>query len=244
MATAEARQAELLNRAFMIGGARAGNNMASQNGLRAENFPNAKREGLASILDRNIRRGDVVKNREALGEGACTLKFFGEDGTEIKGSDASLNIHDIIFTADSSGSFRMVDEAYLQEKTRLEKQKRKYIDKVCDLMATDEVFIKTLGIDAKTFEEIASPGASGGPTFGMPKELQDADARPSICENYIGGSQLYMLAIAKQRFIIRKFMPILQSKAETNTGDLDAKDAFTSATNAAAAPMAGTSALP
>ncbi len=244
MATAEARQLELQSRAFMIGGARAGNNMASQNGLRAENFPNAKREGLASILDRSIRRGDVVKNREALGEGAVTMKFYDETGAAIEGPEASLNIHDIIFTADASGSFRLVDEAYLQEKTRLEKQKRKYIDKVCELMATDEVFIKTLGISAATFDEIARPGESGGLEFGMPMGLKEADARPSICENYVGGSQLYMLAIAKQRFIIRKFMPILQSKAETNTGDLDAKDAFTSATNADAAPMAGTSALP
>ncbi len=53
---------DLLNRkAFITGGARIGNKMSNQNALKASNHPNAKREGLSSILDRNIRRGDVVK---------------------------------------------------------------------------------------------------------------------------------------------------------------------------------------
>ena len=62
----------------------------------------------------------------------------------------------------------------------------------------------------------------------MPKDLAEADGRPSVCENFVGGSQLYLLSLAKQRFLIRKFMPILQKKSETHTCDLDATDAFES----------------
>ena len=46
----------LINRkAFITGGDRLNNNMSNQNALKAHNFPNAKREGLSSILDRNIK---------------------------------------------------------------------------------------------------------------------------------------------------------------------------------------------
>ena len=105
------------------------------------------------------------------------------------------------------------------------------------MMVTDEVFIKTLGISVDTFVAIAESG--GGIQIGVPSGLRNADARPSVMESYVGGSQLYMESLAKQRCMIRRFMPILQSKSETKTGALDEKDAFSSVTNAAAAPPAG-----
>ena len=227
MASAEARVAILKGVAFIGKTGRAGNPLATQTGLKSNNFPNAKRRGLASILDRGIRRGDAVKNKEAMGEGAVTMKFYDENGAAIIGEDASLNIHDIVFTAMADGGFRLIDEAYLDEQVRLEEQKRDYVDLVTSKMVTDEVFIKTLGITEAHFILIAEAGGVGGIELGMPESLQKADGRPSVMEAYVGGSQLYMESLAKQRFIVRKWMPILQKKSETHTGDLDAKDPFT-----------------
>ena len=127
----------------------------------------------------------------------------------------------------ADGGFRPIDEAYLDEQVRLEEQKRDYIDLVTSKMVTDEVFIKTLGISEEHFINIAMAGGKEGEGLGMPKDLVLADARPSVMEAYVGGSQLYMESLAKQRFMVRKFMPILQKKSETHTGDLDAKDPFT-----------------
>ena len=48
------------------------------------------------------------------------MKFYDETGAPITGEDASLNIHDIVFTAMADGGFRLIDEAYLDEQVRLE----------------------------------------------------------------------------------------------------------------------------
>ena len=228
----------LSKKAFgVVNGQRITNNMSNQNALKASNHPNAKREGLSSILDRNIRRGDVQKNREALGEGAVTMRFYDETNALISGEQASLRLHDVVFTADSEGNFRLVDEGYLEEKVKEEEQKRDYIDKVTKMMVTDEVFIKTLGIPEALFNAIAE--SEGGEQIGIPDGLRGSDARPSVMESYVGGSQLYMMSLAKQRCMVRRFMPILQTKSETKTGALDAKDSFGSVTNAGAALPAG-----
>ncbi len=105
----EARKAALGGVAFLKSGTRSVNPLAAQTGLKSSNFPNAKRRGLSSILDRGIRRGDAVKNKEAMGEGAVTMKFYDETGAPIVGEDASLNIHDIVFTAMGDGGFRLID---------------------------------------------------------------------------------------------------------------------------------------
>ena len=92
-----ARKAALTGIAFIEKGVRSANPLASQTGL------NAKRRGLASILDRGIRRGDAIKNKEAMGEGAVTMKFYDDNGAEIAGPEASICLHDVVFTADVNG---------------------------------------------------------------------------------------------------------------------------------------------
>ena len=102
-------------------------------------------------------------------------------------------------------------------------------------MITDEIFMKTLGFPntvtgEQAFRSLLQSG--GGADINLPDELTKADGLPSVMESYVPGSQLYMLGLAKQRGVIRKFMPILQKKSETKTGELDAKDAFQPASNA------------
>jgi len=206
------------------------NKMYDQNGLKSSNYPNAKRSGIASILDRNIRRGDFVKNRDALGEGAVSMIFFDENGEAITGPEASLSLHDVTFTADKAGRFRLVDEGFLLEKENEEKQKRAYIDMMTDRCVTDLIMVKMLGISEADFETITKSG--GGEEVGVPSGLRESNARPSVLESYVPASQLYMESLAKQRAIIRHFMPILQKKSESGTGNLDAKDSFVSKTNA------------
>ena len=212
---------------------RSQNKLYNQNGLKSSNYPNAKRDGIASILDRDIRRGDAIKNKEALGEGAVSMVFFDEKGDAITGQEASLSLHDVTFTADKAGRFRLVDQGFLDEKERQEKQKRAYIDMLTEKMVTDEIFQMTLGINDGEFENVTKP-AGLNLDGSIPNGLLNASARPSVMESYVPASQLYMESLAKQRAIIRHFMPILQKKSETKTGDLDAKDAFVATTNAAA----------
>ncbi len=207
------------------------NKLYNQNGLKSSNYPNAKREGLASILDRDIRRGDAMKNKQALGDGAVKMVFYDEDGAVISGEQASLSLHDVTFTADKNGVFRLIDAGFLDELERQEKQKRAYIDMLTEKMVTDEIFQKTLGATEAEFENITRPGGTNLDGT-IPNGLLNASARPSVMESYVPASQLYMESLAKQRAIIRHFMPILQKKSETKTGELDAKDSFTTVANA------------
>ena len=217
---------------------RSRNSLYNQNGIRSSNFPNAKREGVASIMDRGIRRGDALKNKEALGEGAVSMSFFDEEGNPILGEDASISLHDVTFTADKTGRFRLVDQGFLDEKESQEKQKRKYIDFLTEKMVTDEIFQKTLGLNDADFENVTRP-AGLNLDGSIPIGIMNSSARPSVMESYVPGSQLYMESLTKQRAIMRHFMPILQKKTETKTGDLDAKDSFASATNVQAGGVGG-----
>ena len=228
LAAADARKQTVQTR--YLGDSRKANSMAQFNGMKTSNFPNCKREGIFSILDRKIARGDAIRSAEALGDGAVSLGFFGEDGVAISGEDATISLNNITFTADSLGRFRMVDEAFLDEKYKQEKEKRDYIDELTKKMVTDEVFAKTVGLPPDVFEKIAK--ATGGAEIGMPKELLPVDARPSIMESFVPHSQLQLQSLSKMRCIIRKFLPILQKKKETGTGDLSAKDAFMPSNNA------------
>ena len=159
------------------------------------------------------------------------MVFYDEDGAVISGEQASLSLHDVTFTADKNGVFRLIDAGFLDELERQEKQKRAYIDMLTEKMVTDEIFQKTLGATEAEFENITRPGGSNLDGT-IPNGLLNASARPSVMESYVPASQLYMESLAKQRAIIRHFMPILQKKSETKTGELDAKDAFTTVANA------------
>ena len=121
----------------------------------------------------------------------------------------------------------MVDEGYLDEKYKQEKEKRDYIDELTKKMVTDEVFAKTVGLPPDVFDKIAK--STGGAEINVPTELLAVDARPSIMESFVPHSHLQLQALSKMRFIIRKFLPILQKKKETDTGDLSAKNDFMSA---------------
>ena len=99
-----------------------------------------------------------------------------------------------------------------------------------DHCITDEIMIKMLGISEAEFESITK--SKGGADVGVPDALIAVSARPSVMEAFLPTSQMYLESLAKQRAIIRHFMPILQKKSESGTGQLDAKDAFSSVANA------------
>ena len=187
-------------------------------------FPHAKREGIASILDSGIKRGDARKREYALGQGAVSMKFYHEDGSEIVGEDATLNIGGMNFTPSSDGTFRMVDEKWLNEVSEIEFARRKYIASIAYRMVTDEVFSKTIGVLDKTkFEELCTNAATGK-ALGMPVGIAEVSCLPSMIDSYVPESQIWALALAKQRFLLGYFMPILQK--DTKTGQIGAKDAI------------------
>ena len=57
---------------------RKDNKLFFTNGLKKHNFPHAKREGISSIMDSGIKRGDYRKTKEGLGDDAVSMVFIDE----------------------------------------------------------------------------------------------------------------------------------------------------------------------
>lgn len=209
---------------------RGKNNLFRYNGVKQSYFPHAKRDGISSILDSGIKRGDALKNKDGLGDGAVTMFFRDEKGAVIKGEKASMTLGGLNFSAREDGSFRLVDEAWLDEEAKLEQQKRDYVDEIVGKMLTDEIFEKTLGIPNEAFMSLCKSGGSEL-ALGIPQDIDAASALPSVLDSYVPGSQMYLLCLSKQRAIIKYFMPVLQKKSETKSGEVDAKDAYINAPN-------------
>ena len=205
---------------------RKSNKLFNYNGVPTKKlFPHAKREGMMSILDRSIKRGDEGKRNLALGEGAVSVKFYDEDGNSIDGDDATLNIDGMNFTADSSGKFRMVDEKWLDSKAEIEFKRRDYIADITYKMVTDEIFAKTLNMSLENFYKLSRNGDQLGDLQEyISKDIASVDCTPSMVDSYVEDSAIWATALAKQRFLVGYFMPILNRKS--GTGKLSAKDAI------------------
>ena len=209
---------------------RKDNKLFFTNGLKKHNFPHAKREGISSIMDSGIKRGDYRKTKEGLGDGAVSMVFIDEDGNQIVGDEASMTIGDINFSADANGRFRLVDEGWINHEAKIEEERREYVDSLTKKMVTDNIFRKTLGLSKDEFDSLMK---SGGGEVGLDlrEDIASADSHPSVLASYVPSSQLYLASLAKQRAIIRYFMPIIQKSNETKSGELGAKDAFSNETN-------------
>ena len=210
------------------------NNLFKTNGLKKSNFPHSKREGIASIMDSGIKRGDHKKTIDGLGSGAVSMVFLDDNGNQIRGEEASMTIGDINFSADANGRFRLVDEGWINYEFKIEEEIRQYVDSLAKKMATDSIFQKTLGLNDDEFTELMSSGGGKKDSnidLGLRGDVADADAHPSVLASYVPDSQLYLASVAKQRLILRYFMPIIQKENQTKSGELGAKDAFENAPN-------------
>ena len=186
--------------------ARKDNKLNKYNGVRNSLFPHAKREGIASIMDSGIKRSDAKKRMCGLRHGAVNMKFYNEKGDPIEGEDASLNIGGMTFTPDETGNFRLVDEKWLNAEADLEFERRKYIATIAKKMVPDEILAKTLGVGDDTLKDLCTDKATGV-DLGMTDEVAAVNCLPNMVDSYVEGSQIWSLALAKQRHLIKIEMP-------------------------------------
>jgi hypothetical protein len=166
----------------------------------------SRAEGMASLLDTEILKRNIDKERENLGDGFVELMIVDESKRS-----QPLNIGNRMHYANADGKIAIIDGKYLEIMKQREQERREYIEDIMQTaMMSDEICATLLGTNIAGLN--AKLGGGVGAIYGITDEaIIKISALPSSIETYSEHSINYSNAIQKFKMCFKKYMPCIDT---------------------------------
>ena len=199
-------------------------NSSIENHFNKENLAGTKwsnvgtgRQGINSILDKDIVSDHLQRKTRNMGKGFIKLKLQGGD------VNTPINIGGRLMYPDQNGEYVIIDSSVVNEMQKSEMEKREYLESVIEKASLSNA-ICALILGMKDERDLAvnmlGRGADGG-VANMSAELKAVDAMPETIETLDPTGQTYSRAIQKFKLVIKAAMPMLDNMTPNSTLNQD-----------------------
>jgi len=182
------------------------------------NHVSTGRTGFNTILDKDIIKRHLDREKQNMGQGFLRLTVPGYDGTK----PSPINIGGRLMYPQENGKggydVVIVDNGVVKKMKEMEEEKRKYLEELIETCSlSDEIMALTLGLNGvDDLKALIGAGQNMGGEISD-TELVQVDATPSSIETMDPTGQTYSKALQKFKICLRHFMPVLDDLTPAKT---------------------------
>ena len=182
------------------------------------NHVSTGRTGFNTILDKDIVKRHLDREKQNMGQGFLRLTVPGYDGT----NPSPINIGGRLMYPQENGKggydVVIVDNGVVKKMKEMEEEKRKYLEDLIETCSlSNEIMALTLGLNSvdDLKELIGKDKDMGGEITD--DDLKKVDATPESIETMDPTGQTYSKALQKFKICLRHYMPVLDDLTTSKT---------------------------
>lgn len=183
----------------------------------------SRSEGVASLLDKDIVQANAEQRRRKFGTATTRVVAVGPDNKPD--FNATMNVDGRIHTPGADGTFRMIDEDFIDDIIEQQEERSEYVNKMLKAaVVSNETCAYILGMELEDMKNNyfaeGKPDTATMAAMNMPIQISKYCCDIDLLQCYGEHSKEFALGLAKLRCIVGALLPITSRMTKkSTTGD-------------------------